>query len=61
MQTQKKQTTLQPQASGSANVPPITNWVDSLLENLFPQEQNNSNILAAFDYEAYLRKEGYYA
>lgn len=59
MHNEKKNTERAPQTSGASNVPPTTSWVDSLLDGLFPQEQNNhTNVLLAFDYEAFLRKEG---
>lgn len=46
-------------SAGNA-LPPIKSFGDLVIESLFPEEYFNYNVLTPFDYEAFLRKEGYY-
>lgn len=43
--------------SGRRGLPPINNFVDQLLDDLFNSERD-TDVLTRFDYEAFLRREG---
>lgn len=45
-------------ASGSRNGLPPTNFTDTLLAELFPESNSDQDLLAPFDYEGFLRREG---
>ncbi len=48
-------------ATCAGNALPPTNFVDTLLANLFPENEPSTelDILAPFDYDGFLRKEGF--
>ena len=47
-------------ATCAGNALPPTNFVDTLLAELFPENQDSGDVLAPFDYDGFLRKEGFY-
>lgn len=56
--TQSNSSQLLVSPSGFRNVPPTTFFVDQLFEDFFPEDESDLDILAGFDYEAFLRREG---